>query len=41
MYDGFGRLIIEFARVGRSCRSFIKIVLYNRIDNFGRKEVLL
>ena len=41
MYDGFGRLIIEFARIGRSCRGFIKIVLYNRIDNFGRKEVLL
>ena len=41
MYDAFESLGIELARIGRSCRSFIKIMFYNRVDNFGRKEVLL
>jgi len=41
VFSRFGMFSIEFAWIGRSCRSFIKIVLYNRIDNFGRKDVLL
>ena len=41
MYYGFPRPLIEFARIGRRCRNFIKIVLYNKINNSGRKEVLL